>query len=494
MKVLLFYFIAFVNLFLGLFVLAKDPKSRINGSFFIVALGVFFWVLTWAIALSVSDQQVKLFWARMMLAGPALIPSAFLFFALVFPKGKIKISKKVFLLVFVLPPTLLLSVVSTDISVKRLIAPSQGIDFTPGVGNILYIVYFVLYLCAAFFVLGRECYLSKRSERTKIVYVVFGAFVAVLIGVVVNLILPVLGVTKFNSYGPLATTIFIAFTSYAIVKHRLMDISVVISRTAAEAIAIVVYLGLYLVFVYFYQTRISSSIDGAFLAGTVFYGAVVGQTYHRLRLFLQTTADKVFLRGKYDYCGTIALLAANLGKSLSVPHIVQVINRTLREDVEVAESRVLLAPQPFKPKGELVIPCIIEGRLAAYLVLGPKLSEEPYNKTDLELFRSLADHAALAIDQARAYEQIRAELAAAGKELAHTRRLALLGTLSAEITKKILGPLSIARSEIENLTEQSGDQGTLRVFQEKVINNIAGIEKLVQEMLDLARSETTFRA
>jgi hypothetical protein len=79
MEIILLFIVSVVNLYLGLMILNNNPKSRINISFGLVALSLGAWVFSWAMAFYVPDIPSKLFWTRMMLFGPSITPSAFLF-------------------------------------------------------------------------------------------------------------------------------------------------------------------------------------------------------------------------------------------------------------------------------------------------------------------------------------------------------------------------------------------------------------------------------
>lgn len=98
-----------------------------------------------------------------------------------------------------------------------------------------------------------------------------------------------------------------------------MDISVVISRAVAEILAILFHGTIYLILVWLYQTFASPTIDLPFLVWTVLYGILVGQTHQGIRLFLQTTSDKLFLRGRYDYYRALADASSKVGKSFPCP-------------------------------------------------------------------------------------------------------------------------------------------------------------------------------
>jgi signal transduction histidine kinase len=499
-------------------------------------MAVAFWVFTWAAAFSVTEHGIRLFWTRMMMAGPGVIPAAFLYFALIFPKEEKPIPTWAFWLFFILPGSVLLALSPTGFSIREIKPAAWGIDFVPGIGNTIITLYFVVYLGIAFYFLARKFLASKGMDRERIRYIFLGAFIAVSIGFVVNLVLPMIGITRFNKFGPLATTIFIAFNAYAIVKTRVMDISVVISRTVAETLAIIFHGVVYTGLVIFYRAYVGTTIDLPFLALTVAYGVVVGQTHQSIRLFLQTTSDKLFIRGRYNYYRSLSDASSKVGRKLSLPDILKVLYDTFYEVVEIAEPRVFLpenfgegerssdryiiygkqdyaplqnspvvandselvkkllaAREPLADVREidaaLVVPCLLEDRVIAFFALGPKMSEDHYTDEDLRLLKVLANQAAITLDHTRSYQRIKIDLEAAERQLERSQRLASLGTLTAGVTHEIRNPLTVIRAETERLTNELRDPAYLQQFRDLLLKHIDRISGIVERMLGLAKEK-----
>jgi phosphoserine phosphatase RsbU/P len=60
---------------------------------------------------------------------------------------------------------------------------------------------------------------------------------------------------------------------------------------------------------------------------------------------------------------------------------------------------------------ELLLPLAVKDRLLGFLSLGPKLSEEPYSPTDVQLLQSVAAQTGLALENTRLTEAVAAEVA-----------------------------------------------------------------------------------
>jgi sigma-B regulation protein RsbU (phosphoserine phosphatase) len=68
-------------------------------------------------------------------------------------------------------------------------------------------------------------------------------------------------------------------------------------------------------------------------------------------------------------------------------------------------------PQLERLETELLLPLAVKDRLLGFLSLGPKLSEEPYSPTDVQLLQSVASQTGLALENTRLTEAVASEVA-----------------------------------------------------------------------------------
>lgn len=522
-----------VQIGLGVYVLSKTAKtpSGISFAFFCFSLSI--WALgAYLLGTAKTPLEVEI-WGRFIFLGPVPIAFFFLYFSFVFPHGQIS---RLFRVLLSLPMLAFLFMVPTNLILQKGDLSVSGPIAIWGKAYPLFGVYFLIYFSWGVINFIRKYRFAKGNERIQIRYVFLGLFLAFVFGITFNLILPALGVAKFVSLGPYFTLFIVGFTAYAMVKHRLMDVSVIISRAVAEFLAVAFHGAIYLTLTYFYRLYISAQIDPLFIIWTTIYGIIVGQTHQNLRLFFQTSADKLFLHGKYDYYRALAEASSKVGQKLSLEHILEVIYDTFANVVEIANPRVFL-PENFAAGDEgstnfvvydkknyqpvqggavigqdgplarkliekkevsaeakelnaaLIIPCFVEERLVAFFALGPKLSEEHYTYEDLRLIETLASQAAIALDHTRSYEKIKIDLEATERQLERSQRLASLGTLTAGVTHEIRNPLTVIRAETERLTTQPRDLEYLKNYKELLLKHITRIEGIVQRMLGLAREK-----
>lgn len=379
-------------------------------------------------------------------------------------------------------------------------------------------------------------YVFNGAKKTQAQYIFWGLLGYIAVTTFVSLILPLFGYPQLGFLDSPSSLFFIGFTTYAMTKHRLMDISVIISRAVAEVLAVILHSAIYLTLVWLYRQHVSERIDYLFIAWTILYGIVVGQTHLRLRLFFQTSADKLFLKGRYNYYQALVDVSSRVGRKLSLRDILLLLYDTFRDVMEISNPRVFLpeyfsepektsnryliySSETMRPdligqeirlndplvdelisKGEplhdikelkaaLVVPCLLESRLIATFVLGPKLSEDAYTDEDIRLLKVLANQVAVALDHTHSYERIKVDLEVAERQLERSARLASLGTLTAGVTHEIRNPLTVIHAETERLANEARDLEYLKNYRELMLKHIDRITGIVNRMLSLAKDK-----
>jgi signal transduction histidine kinase len=521
----------FGQIIFGLYVLIMSKKSQAGFAFATICFSLSLWSIGGYMLNNVTSITEVEYWGKYIFLGPVLLAYSFLYFSFVFPNGRVKnvlngILFALTMIFLVLVPTPFI-LKSGGLSIHGPI-PTWGIAY-PAFG-----VYFVVFFVWGVFNLFGKYQRALGRGKNQVRYVLLGLFLTFFFGIIFNLVFPSLKISNYVNLGPFFTLTTIGFTAYAITKHRLMDISVIISRTVAEVITILIQGAIYLLLVWLYTGQISGKIDSFFLTFTILYGILVGQTHQKMRLFMQTTSDKLFLRGHYDYYKELAEASLRVVQKLSLPDILKVLYDTFNNVVEISNPRIFLPEnfsdperpahrflvydqEKFRPKAEgetiaadsktvedlvksrqpiinihdqhneLIMPCLLEDRLIAIFALGQKLSEEHYTDEDLHLLETLASQVAVALDHTRSYEKIKVELESAEKQLDRSQRLAALGTLTAGVTHEIRNPLTVIRSETERLPNKERDLEYLTQFRDLILKHIDRISGIVQRMLAMAK-------
>ena len=138
----------------------------------------------------------------------------------------------------------------------------------------------------------------------------------------------------------------------------------------------------------------------------------------------------------------------------------------------------------------LIIPGFIEDQLIGFLALGEKLSGTRYSSDDLHAFTTLANEAAIAIENAVSYEAlivVNEQLKIASERLLVQERLAAAGQLAAGMAHEIRNPLASIKTFAEYLPAKYDDPQFRRTFFRVIQGEVERIDGIVKELLDFAK-------
>jgi signal transduction histidine kinase len=179
-------------------------------------------------------------------------------------------------------------------------------------------------------------------------------------------------------------------------------------------------------------------------------GAIVSAPLVYLAL---VAIDRSLFPAVAHYKPTIEQLSEDLTGILAPGEIASAVERTVRrwlpcEGVEFASTPAPPADLASETNGaghELVVPAMFRGRPLGFLRVGRKHGGALFTSEDVDLLRTIANQAALALAHARSYaelEQRRQQQAAAWQ----FERLALVETLAAEVAHEVRYPINFFRS------------------------------------------------
>src|SRR3972149_11920458 len=164
-----------INIFLGLFVYAKDKKSNISQYFSLFVFSIAFWIFSnFLVDISKNQDQVLL-WSKLALVGPILLAAFFLCFSIIFPKRKEKISLRRLIFIF-LPVLLLLMFVPTNLNIERVInIPLKGPpEVKAGILYYPFALYLISYIGTALYFLLKKLKSSSFIEKAQIRMIFLG--------------------------------------------------------------------------------------------------------------------------------------------------------------------------------------------------------------------------------------------------------------------------------------------------------------------------------
>ncbi len=239
--------VGIINLILGALIYLKEKENKSNVLFAFITFSVSGWVLTRGLFEIVPINGFSHIVLHLLYISASLIPLFFVLFTYTFPFEKIPFSKKQILFIaipnliiiwFVLIPGFVLE------EVNQYSSSYKSISF--GFGYVFYSIYILGYFLWGFINLIKKYLKSAGILKIQLIYIFCGTFMATLLGVITNLILPFFGSFRFFWLGPVLTIVMVLFIAYAIVKHHLLNIKIIATEIFAASIVIIVLVELFL--------------------------------------------------------------------------------------------------------------------------------------------------------------------------------------------------------------------------------------------------------
>jgi len=452
---------------LGVLVLLRNPRNRLNFTFALHALVISLWLFgTFMMFLNRDDITSAIYWDRFIYGSVVFIPAFMYHFCLALTNRKANfwLFSAYFLSIF------FLIVSQTDYFVADAFYYKWGVHTKARLFHHFFLAYFSFYVVFWFFEVYKY---YKKVDSALLKYQIKYFFIAFLVLFTIGptAYLPAYGISIYP-FSYLSGLIFTIIISYAILKYRLMDMRVIVRWFVIYGIdSVFVYL-FYSVIIIIYPYLWGSIYSNyTILAGIVVAPLFVFFMFGFHRLF-SNFVNKYFFYSLYDYQKTISGLTRELNYYNDLDKIINLIVSTIKKTMGLNRAGVLLAEndgsvvnyriakvtgfnitngislvqdsfftkylkQISKPlvreelfllardaktdkekksllslekemhhiEASLCLPLLKSGKLMGIIVLGSKSSGDPYTEEDLNLLSTLSLQAAVAIDNARLYQE-----------------------------------------------------------------------------------------
>jgi signal transduction histidine kinase len=530
---------AILSIALGIFVLRKN-KSPLNWTFALCCFLTAYWQTCWTLLFNVHDESTAMLLARLGYSGITFIPIVFFHFIAAFTQDRAL--RKLLAVFYVFGAGFLVLAWTGQLYVGGIYQYSWG--FYPKAGS-LHLVY--LALLAIMLGLGsgalfayRRAVAEQRLKVNQINYVIVSTFIysVASIDFLANYGL------AFYPLGMLFTNLHVAIIAYAIVQYRLLDINVALKRSLISGIILAALLVPCYAIVIASQQFAFGSVSFTFSLLTL--GLFVGAAFFfpRLRFIGEEALERALFKKNGDHREALlkssremvsvvdinelserlvratsravgsdqaALYLYDTAKSrFSLSSVVGIDNprhfsdpvlgrndvlvRALSQSRECFVREELAMAQGFIEKAQAAermvqlgadvsVPILSKNKLAGILNLGRKEDGQIYSSEDLEFLSTLANQAAIAIDNARLYENLKQSQLT----LRRADRLSSLGMLTAGLAHEIRNPLVAIRTFTQLLPERYDDAEFREVFQTLALKEVDRICGLINDLLSFAR-------
>lgn len=322
-------------LLLGCFVFLKNKIAKPNRLFLLETLTISLWLFFDYMMYTSHSSEKAFMWAKASYVGAIFIPPVFLHFSLSF-LGTIKFRRHL-IVSYVSGILFLLVLLLTDHLLSGAKQHYWGYYPTIGFLHIYFMIYYSFGIGTTYWALYSQSKDKARpaEERNKIKFV----FLAFVIGfMALSDTLPKYGI-EFYPIGFVFLSIWMLLVTYAIIKHRLFDIQVVISRGAAYTLTF--FLGILpaAIIIYFLQKVFPLTVP---ITLVLSLAAVLAFLFHKIYPFSQQFVQKRLFKKRLDYYEILRKFSRDMTTALDIQNLLQRFDKTLQEAMQVSSVAVYL--------------------------------------------------------------------------------------------------------------------------------------------------------
>lgn len=469
-------------LFLGIFVYAKNRTSKINIIFALECLTSFIWQFSYSMMYAFSyNEVIANFYMKIGYVGVIYIPIFYYHFIIEFFERRQE--KIIVYFSYVIATIFAVLNFETNLFTNGLIKYYWGYYPQASIAHPIFLIFFIGFLILAFYDTLSDFWSKDkilptlRREQVKYIFWAYIVYSPACLDFLANYNI------ALYPFGYIFSTIFLSIVTYAIVRHQLMDIELVIKKTLVFAGLFTV---VYAVFAFFA------------LLGQVFFERFVTQNrwiamvpsvlmvtimLRPLESFLITITDKYLFQKKYNYKELLKIFTSEVLTVLELDKLIDLTKERLIDIMKIESCGVVL--EPVSIAAEAKIPITFQNKTIGTLLLGKKKSDEAYTRDDFDILQPLSKALGIAISNAKLFD----ELSKTKARMAEKDKMATIGTLAAGMAHEIRNPITTIRNFADYLPEKYEDKIFMDKFGKLIPREIDRIESIARSLLEFSSSE-----
>lgn len=483
------------SLFLGGFVISRNPQSRKNQSYLFFGLSVALYSAGYFIWGMSRSEKTALLAFQVLVSGIILINSAYLQFIFSLLE---KLREKRFVLTACHILNFVFLVLNVNLVLYHEVVRKSVWGYWPIVQPAFYF-YFAFWLFQVgygLFYLWRGLWTAAGKSATQIKYVLISTLIGYF-GGATNW-LPWFDI-NIPPHLNILVTVYVGILAYAIVRHQLLEIDVVIRKTLVFAGLFGVVMTVVGLVTALTQSLLSQYLTVDSRVSMALTAFLVILLYDPTRKFLINVTDRYLFQKKEDIKVTLRRLSEHIITILDIDLVGRQILTTLQESLRLESAVIVLKNEneknyrvldafgapvrdlvldkdeffikylsenhriinledpaertnlPIGITGRLVeltgvisIPLVLHNDLIGVLTLGKKKSDAEFTVEELDYLPTVATQVAISLSNARLYDILKKSQI----DFAQQAKMAAIGTLSAGISHEIKNPLNHMRLAI----------------------------------------------
>jgi signal transduction histidine kinase len=523
----------------GLWVLLKDPRALSNITFSLVCGVASIWLFSFFMVYSSSDETEAQFWGKCVYVGVVYIPALVYHFcaSLLHRRAHNRLIVSNYL-----SSTVFLLLIPTPYLIDGQHHYFWGYYPAAGILHPVFLAYFGAVGGLSLYQLYRgyraaEAHSPMEAARLKYVFWAFA------IGYVASLDFVQAYGHEYYPIGYAVTCVFALIVTSAIIRFQLMGGTIIPAKPRIlpylQTLGLIPLYAAVLLLIRLFTGSMHYLLAGILLATFLAFAGVLAGLQKRI----EKTIERVLFRQRYDAYETLIEFSKAMVTILDLNALSSTIMATLsrvlgiermsvflldkeksqfylasahgmdRQDIQalkfsssdllphylsetrsivvLEELRHILHSSALRPvietlnllDAEVCLPLVNKDRLIGFFNLGPRASRSSYSEAEINLLTTLAQNAAVALDNALLYEDLRRSQIL----MRRTDRLRSLETIAGGFAHEIRNPLTSIKTFVQLAPERKQDEEFIGQFSHVVLEDVHRIERLIQEILDYAR-------
>ena len=330
--------IVILNLILGVLALTRNPRDKINRCFFLMVLFVIAWTLSNYLENEDLGVFLRSFFLKLDFALAPFLSFFFLLFCLNFSEFLLKKKFEIPLIAL----AIIFAIFSfSDYLIKNIEIANGTLIFKRGILFLPYALFIIGSVGFGCYVLSSAYKKSAGLKKAQLLYVLVGLSLTAFTVLLLNLILPQITFIPLSigRIGIYSFIFFIFFTFFTIIRYRLMDIRIVMGRSAVYLLSFGTVVGLAFLMMWLNNQMghpLSFNLAGAII---IILSILLFQFFYKL---YEKFASKCFYHTFYSYSQVLTGLGKNLTKILDLAQLSNLIVNTLKETMKLDRTVILL--------------------------------------------------------------------------------------------------------------------------------------------------------